>query len=115
MKAIEELQRLRELPENLLEIRQVHQLPQPPDLVIRDDPPLIQHDHPRADLLRHFQHVRDVQDGLPVPRQLRDQLNAGGARLDTLSMGMSGDFEAAIAEGATIVRLGTALFGPRPA
>ncbi|TLY69110.1 MAG: YggS family pyridoxal phosphate-dependent enzyme [Gammaproteobacteria bacterium] len=47
-------------------------------------------------------------------RQLRDQLNAGGARLDTLSMGMSGDFEAAIAEGATIVRLGTALFGPRP-
>jgi uncharacterized pyridoxal phosphate-containing UPF0001 family protein len=29
-------------------------------------------------------------------------------------MGMSGDFEAAIAEGSTIVRLGTALFGPRP-
>ena len=47
-------------------------------------------------------------------RELRDQLNAGGARLDTLSMGMSGDFEAAILEGATIVRLGTALFGPRP-
>jgi pyridoxal phosphate enzyme (YggS family) len=46
-------------------------------------------------------------------RQLRDQLNAQGARLDTLSMGMSGDFEPAIAEGATIVRLGTALFGPR--
>jgi pyridoxal phosphate enzyme (YggS family) len=46
-------------------------------------------------------------------RQLRDQLNVQGARLDTLSMGMSGDFEAAIAEGATIVRLGTALFGPR--
>jgi PLP dependent protein len=40
-------------------------------------------------------------------------LNAGGAALDTLSMGMSGDFEAAIAEGATIVRIGTALFGPR--
>jgi PLP dependent protein len=47
-------------------------------------------------------------------RQLRDQLDVQGARLDTLSMGMSGDFEAAIAEGATIVRLGTALFGPRP-
>jgi pyridoxal phosphate enzyme (YggS family) len=47
-------------------------------------------------------------------RQLLEELNAGGARLDTLSMGMSGDFEAAIAEGATIVRLGTALFGPRP-
>jgi uncharacterized pyridoxal phosphate-containing UPF0001 family protein len=35
--------------------------------------------------------------------------------LDTLSMGMSDDLEAAIAEGATIVRIGTALFGPRPA
>jgi PLP dependent protein len=46
-------------------------------------------------------------------RELRDQLNVQGARLYTLSMGMSGDFEAAIAEGATIVRLGTALFGPR--
>ncbi len=53
-------------------------------------------------------------------RSLRDELNAGPSfsdaerRLDTLSMGMSGDFEAAILEGATIVRLGTALFGPRP-
>jgi len=47
--------------------------------------------------------------------RLYDALNAGGARLDTLSMGMSGDFEAAIEEGATIVRVGTALFGPRPA
>ncbi len=46
-------------------------------------------------------------------RTLRDSLNAGGLRLDTLSMGMSGDFEAAIREGATIVRIGTALFGPR--
>lgn len=34
-------------------------------------------------------------------------------QLDTLSMGMSGDYEAAIAEGATLVRLGTAIFGPR--
>jgi PLP dependent protein len=48
-------------------------------------------------------------------RALRDGLNAAGGRLDTLSMGMSGDFEAAILEGATIVRLGTVLFGPRPA
>jgi len=47
-------------------------------------------------------------------RELLDGLNGAGARLDTLSMGMSGDFEAAIAEGSTIVRLGTALFGPRP-
>jgi pyridoxal phosphate enzyme (YggS family) len=36
-------------------------------------------------------------------------------RLDQLSMGMSGDFELAVEEGATIVRVGTALFGPRPA
>jgi PLP dependent protein len=46
-------------------------------------------------------------------RALRDELNAAGAGLDTLSMGMSGDFEAAIEEGATVVRIGTALFGAR--
>jgi PLP dependent protein len=48
-------------------------------------------------------------------RQLLAALNEGGAGLDTLSMGMSGDFEAAILEGATLVRVGTALFGARPA
>jgi PLP dependent protein len=47
-------------------------------------------------------------------RGLQEQLNAQGAQLDTLSMGMSGDFEAAIAEGSTLVRIGTALFGARP-
>ena len=48
--------------------------------------------------------------------RLRDELEeATGRRLPELSMGMSDDFEAAIAEGATLVRLGTALFGPRPA
>lgn len=36
-----------------------------------------------------------------------------GYSVDTLSMGMSGDFEAAIAEGATMIRIGTAIFGPR--
>ena len=46
-------------------------------------------------------------------RQLKDDLNARGHPLDTLSMGMSQDLEAAIAEGATIVRVGTALFGAR--
>lgn len=46
-------------------------------------------------------------------RQLRDRLNAEGLRLDTLSMGMSEDLEAAIMEGATIVRVGTAIFGKR--
>lgn len=48
-------------------------------------------------------------------RSLRDALNASGHRLDVLSMGMSGDFERAILEGATHVRVGTAIFGPRPA
>ena len=47
-------------------------------------------------------------------RALKQSLDASGMALDTLSMGMSGDFEAAIQEGATIVRLGTALFGSRP-
>ena len=39
--------------------------------------------------------------------------NEHGFGLDTLSMGTSADFEAAIAEGSTIVRIGTAIFGPR--
>jgi pyridoxal phosphate enzyme (YggS family) len=46
-------------------------------------------------------------------RELKDELNANGLKLDTLSMGMSADFESAIAEGATMVRIGTALFGAR--
>ncbi|MDP2823900.1 MAG: YggS family pyridoxal phosphate-dependent enzyme [Sulfuritalea sp.] len=46
-------------------------------------------------------------------RQLRDQLNAEGLGLDTLSMGMSEDLETAVMEGATIVRIGTAIFGQR--
>jgi len=46
-------------------------------------------------------------------RALADALRADGLALDTLSMGMSGDIEAAIAEGATIVRIGSAIFGAR--
>ena len=45
--------------------------------------------------------------------KIKDTLNQQGYKLDTLSMGMSGDMEAAIAEGATIVRIGTAIFGAR--
>ncbi|HMO44977.1 MAG TPA: YggS family pyridoxal phosphate-dependent enzyme [Rubrivivax sp.] len=45
--------------------------------------------------------------------QLLDALNADGLALDTLSMGMSADLEAAVAEGATIVRVGSAIFGAR--
>ncbi|MCU0972608.1 MAG: YggS family pyridoxal phosphate-dependent enzyme [Burkholderiales bacterium] len=46
-------------------------------------------------------------------REIRDRVVAEGIALDTLSMGMSDDLEAAILEGATIVRVGTAIFGPR--
>ncbi len=46
-------------------------------------------------------------------RQLLEKLNQQGLQLDTLSMGMTDDMEAAIAEGATIVRIGTAIFGNR--
>ena len=46
-------------------------------------------------------------------RLLRDRLNRAGLGLDVLSMGMSADFEAAIAEGATHLRIGTAIFGER--
>jgi len=48
-------------------------------------------------------------------RALSEQLMREGIALDTLSMGMSADLEAAIAEGATIVRVGTAIFGERHA
>lgn len=47
-------------------------------------------------------------------RCLQDDLIERGLNLDTLSMGMTGDMEAAIAEGATIIRIGTAIFGQRP-
>ena len=46
-------------------------------------------------------------------RDLHEQLTAKGFLLDTLSIGTTNDMQAAIAEGATIVRIGTALFGPR--
>jgi uncharacterized pyridoxal phosphate-containing UPF0001 family protein len=46
-------------------------------------------------------------------RTLLQELNSSGLSLDTLSMGMSGDLHTAIEEGATIVRVGTAIFGPR--
>jgi len=46
-------------------------------------------------------------------RKALERLNNRGFDLDTLSMGMSNDMEAAIAEGATITRIGTAIFGPR--
>ena len=58
--------------------------------------PLAHHDRQQA----QFRLLRQLRDGLDVP-------------LDTLSMGMSNDLEAAIAEGATLVRVGSAIFGGR--
>lgn len=60
--------------------------------------------------------TEDVAQQRAAFRQLRELyeiLRAEGLSLDTLSMGMSGDLEAAVAEGATIVRVGTAIFGRR--
>ena len=48
-------------------------------------------------------------------RELFDALRTRFPQMDTLSMGMSDDAELAVAEGSTMVRIGTALFGPRPA
>lgn len=53
------------------------------------------------------------QEQFQVMREIFEQLNQKGFELDTLSMGMSADVENAIAEGATMVRIGTAIFGAR--
>ena len=81
-----------------------------------------------AEKLSKFKHIKlrglmaipqassDIQQQRKSFANLREQLenlNQSGFELDTLSMGMSGDLEAAIAEGATIVRVGTAIFGKR--
>ena len=63
---------------------------------------------------------RPLSDGPPRPAFVRTRTLLASIQdrvegTPVLSMGMSGDFEAAIEEGSTLVRLGTALFGPRPA
>ena len=56
-----------------------------------------------------------VRAGYALLRSLRDEVLAAGAQTATeLSMGMSGDLELAVAEGATLVRVGSAVFGARP-
>lgn len=55
----------------------------------------------------------DLHQPFRLLRNLRDRLRSASCPLETLSMGMSDDLEAAIAEGATMVRVGTAIFGPR--
>ncbi len=64
---------------------------------------------PRAASAQH-----DPADSYQRMQRLLRQLNEDGLQLDTLSMGMSADLEAAIMHGSTMVRIGTDLFGPRP-
>jgi len=57
--------------------------------------------------------VQQTRDMFAQMHDMLNDLNRSGFQLDTLSMGMSDDLEAAIMEGATIIRVGTGLFGPR--
>lgn len=59
-------------------------------------------------------HAEEARPYFAAARELRDQLSiASGLPLTQLSMGMSGDYQAAIAEGSTMVRVGSAIFGER--
>jgi hypothetical protein len=62
---------------------------------------------------RETDNVAEQRAQFRMLRELYEQLKQEGLPLDTLSMGMSHDLEAAIAEGATIVRIGSAIFGER--
>ena len=59
------------------------------------------------------EHFEDQRAAFARLRLLYEQLRADGLALDTLSMGMSADLRAAVVEGATIVRVGSAIFGSR--
>jgi hypothetical protein len=64
----------------------------------------------------YFNAPEKVRPFFVALRRLRDQIEAEdipNISMDELSMGMTGDFEAAIEEGATMVRIGTAIFGER--
>lgn len=63
----------------------------------------------------HTDSVSEIARSFQVVRELRDKLQAAGIGSATeLSMGMTHDMDIAIAEGSTIIRVGTAVFGPRP-
>ncbi|MCF2705884.1 YggS family pyridoxal phosphate-dependent enzyme [Arcanobacterium haemolyticum] len=63
----------------------------------------------------HTDNVRDIARSFEIVRNLRDQLHDNGMEdVAELSMGMTHDLDIAIAEGSTIIRVGTAVFGPRP-
>ena len=88
-------------PEELMAL--AHAVAQLPNLRLRG---LMAIPEPETDLSKQHAAFARV-------RLLFEQLRADGLELDTLSMGMSGDMQAAIAEGATIVRIGSAIFGAR--
>ncbi|HUO76160.1 MAG TPA: YggS family pyridoxal phosphate-dependent enzyme, partial [Thermodesulfovibrionales bacterium] len=60
-----------------------------------------------------FEHPEEARPYFRKLRELRDEAGSAGHPLPELSMGMSNDFEVAIEEGATMVRIGTAIFGER--
>ncbi len=94
--------RLEELPDLVAAVSEL------PNLSLRGLMAIPKPNQPEAQLRARF---RALANAL---KQLRQSAPEAGP-LDTLSMGMSSDLELAIAEGATWVRVGTALFGPRPA
>jgi pyridoxal phosphate enzyme (YggS family) len=61
----------------------------------------------------HARHRDEQRAQFAILARTRAEIDAAGIPLDTLSMGMSDDFEGAIAEGSTMVRIGTAIFGAR--
>jgi len=65
----------------------------------------------------YFNEPERVRPFFAELRRLRDRIReeaVPNVRMNELSMGMTGDFEAAVAEGATLLRIGTAIFGERP-
>jgi pyridoxal phosphate enzyme (YggS family) len=64
-------------------------------------------------MLPHGASAAEQAAGFGAMRRLLEHINRAGARLDTLSMGMSADLEAAVEHGSTLLRIGTALFGER--
>lgn len=61
----------------------------------------------------YFVNPEDTRPYFRKLRQIKEELSQKGYPLQELSMGMSNDFEVAIEEGSTMVRIGTAIFGPR--
>jgi uncharacterized pyridoxal phosphate-containing UPF0001 family protein len=66
----------------------------------------------------YFENPEESRPAFRALRGLQESISGRGipgVLMEELSMGMSNDFEVAVEEGATLVRVGTAIFGPRPA